>query len=316
MTALTWSPTIEFVRQTIADEGQLRLIIAPFIKIDALRDLVDECDDTSQLQVVVRWTRRDLVAGVSDVEIYPYLKERKIALFRHPSIHLKLLVYNQSLAFHTSSNVTRKGLGLALQSNVEIGCPVTLEPGDWINLRGLLSTSQEVDDHMYEQARKYVQENKKPLGGLPPLTLTPAKEKQFSRDALPASESPELLYRFYSGELATDQLLDESPEFVHDLMLYSIPNGLSEADFFSKLEDAFRAQPFIMSLVQFIRESRSARFGAVNAWITENCSDSPRPYRRDLKTTTRHLYNWLSYFYDEITWNTPNYSMVIYWKEG
>jgi hypothetical protein len=79
MTALTWSPTIEFVRQTIANEGQLRLIISPFIKIDALRELVEECEDTSQLQVVVRWTSSDLAAGVSDVEIYPYLKERKIA---------------------------------------------------------------------------------------------------------------------------------------------------------------------------------------------------------------------------------------------
>lgn len=314
MTALTWSPTIEFVRQTIADEGQLRLVISPFIKLDALRELIDECSDTTELQVVVRWQPSDLVAGVSDVEIYPYLKEKEIALFRHTSIHLKLLVYNRSLAFHTSGNVTRKGLGLAPRNNVEIGCPVTLERGDWSNLLGLLALSEEVDDHMYDQALKYAQDNKRSIEGLPPLNLTPAKAKEFSRNSLPASESPEQLYKFYAGEVALDRSLDESPEFVHDLMLYSIPNGLDEERFFSMLGEHFKSSPFTKSLVEFIREQGSARFGAVNGWITEKCSDSPRPYRRDLKTTTRHLYEWLAYFYDEITWDTPNYSMVIYWN--
>lgn len=313
MTALTWSPTIEFVRQTIADEGQLRLVISPFIKLDALRELIDECIDTTELQIVVRWQPSDLVSGVSDVEIYPYLKEKRIALFRHTSIHLKLLVYNRSLAFHTSGNVTRKGLGLASESNVEIGCPVTLERGDWHNLLGLLALSEEVDDHMYEQALKYAQDNKRPLEGLPPLNLTPAKAKEFSRDSLPACESPEQLYRFYAGKLASGQSLEESPEFVHDLMLYSIPNGLNEAEFLAMLADHFKSSPFVVELVNFIQEQGSARFGAVNAWITEKCSDSPRPYRRDLKTTTRHLYNWLSFFFDQISWDQPNVSMVIYW---
>ena len=63
-TALVWSPTVDFVRQTIANEGQLRLIIAPFIKLEALMTLVDACEDISPLQVVVRWQPGDLVSGV------------------------------------------------------------------------------------------------------------------------------------------------------------------------------------------------------------------------------------------------------------
>lgn len=316
MTALTWSPTINFVRQTIANEGRLRLIVAPFIKIDALRELVDECKDVSDLQVVVRWQPADLVTGVSDVEIYPFLREKGVALFRHPSIHLKLLVYNQSLAFHTSGNVTQKGLGLTDKGNVEVGCPVTLDHGDWDELLNVLALSEEVDEQMYDQALQYSRENKREVGKLPELNLHPAQSKRFSLDSLPASESPETLFRFYSGEPDARQSLDDSPAFVHDLMLFAIPKGLEGPDFFALLEANFKASEFIQAMVSFIRSEESARFGAVNSWIAENCSDTPRPYRRDVKTTTRRLYTWLEYFYEEVSWDTPNYSMVVYWNRS
>lgn len=49
----------------------------PDLLLDALRDLIDECNDTSQLQVAVRWDASDLVSGASDVEIYPYFKRKE-----------------------------------------------------------------------------------------------------------------------------------------------------------------------------------------------------------------------------------------------
>lgn len=316
MTALTWSPTIDFVRQMIASEGRLRLVVAPFIKLDALRELVEECEDVSDLQVVVRWHPADLVTSVSDVEIYPFLKDKGVALFRHSSIHLKLLVFNQSFAFHTSGNVTRKGLGLAERGNVEVGCLVTLDDGDWSELLNVLALSEEVDEHMYEQALQYSKENQREVGHLPELNLCPAQSKKFSLDSLPATESPETLFRFYSGEPDARQSLDDSPAFVHDLILFAIPKGLDRLSFFDLLEANFKASEFIQALVAFIQTEESARFGAINSWISENCSDTPRPYRRDIKTTTRRLYTWLEFFYAEISWDTPNYSMVVYWNRS
>ena len=311
---LIWSPTVDFVRRSIATQKQLLLVVAPFIKLDALKELLNECEDISQLQVVVRWKASDLVAGVSDVEIYPYLKEIEVPLFRHTSIHLKLLVFNQSLAFHTSGNITKKGLGLIKHGNVEIGCSVQLGRSDWTNLINLLADGEEIDATMYEQARKYAEDHRESTKTLPPMILKPAQEKEFSKDALPASESPEALFQFYSANTASGPPIEESAEFIHDIIIYSIPAELAESEFYTVLGERFRTHPFTLSLVSYIQSEGSVRFGAVNAWITEHCSDSPRPYRRDMKTTTRHLYNWLTYFYDEISWDTPNYSMVIYWN--
>lgn len=70
-----------------------------------------------------------------------------------------------------------------------------------------------------------------------------------------------------------------------------------------------------MDLVEFIKEQKSARFGAVNDWIHSKCSDVPLPYRWEIKENTNILYNWLDYFFDEIRWDVPGVrSQVIYWE--
>ncbi len=315
MNTLTWSPTISCISQTIANKGQLRLIVSPYIKLNALRAILRECKDTSQLQVVVRWQSSDLLNGVTDADIYPYLRDKRIPLFRHTSIHLKLFIFNRSTAFHTSGNVTSKGLGLLPQSNLEIGCLVTLTTTDWNKLFALLSQSEQMDDQMYEQSKQYILDNQKHRQSLPSLTLSPSKLKEFTTHSLPASENPMLLYEFYSSELHTaGEWLDQSPEFVHDLFLYSIPTGLTQKQFFLTLEQNFKSNAFTRSLVVFLQRRHSASFGTITSWLANTCADSPRPFRRDLKTTTRHLYNWLAFFYNEISWNKPNYSMVIYWN--
>ena len=316
MNALTWSPTIDCIRRTLASEGHLRLIVSPFIKLQALRALIRECKDTSQLQVVVRWQPSDLLNGATDPSIYPFLRDKGIPLFRHKSIHLKLFVFNRSLAFHTSGNVTSRGLGLVPRGNLEIGCLVTLKADDWTNLFGLLSLSEEIDDQMFQQAQQFVEENRHLRESLPPMNLYPAKKKEFSTQSLPACESPQLLYKFYSDKLfSADDWLDESPEFIHDLLLYSVPPGLNESHFYSTLEKNFMANSFTKSMVNYLRSQGSISFGAVTAWLANTCADSPRPYRRDLKTITRHLYNWLAFFYSEISWKRPKYSMVLYWND-
>jgi hypothetical protein len=146
------------------------------------------------------------------------------------------------------------------------------------------------------------------------MILKPAEEKEFSKASLPTSESPVSLFKFYSGQMDQDHDAEELAEYVHDIVAYSIPEGLNEADFFDELGSSFKNHPFVSELVEYIRNEGSLPFGAVKAWIAKHCSDTPRPYPRDLIKTTRHLYDWLSYFFDEITWDTPNYSMVIYWK--
>jgi len=311
---LVWTPTINYVSKKIQENKQLLFIIAPFIKLDALRSLLDHCEDVSALKVIVRWDGSDIANRVSDLEIYEELTRRGVPLYRHPSIHLKVLVFNQNWAFHTSGNITRKGLGLASKSNVEIGAQIRLTTNDWIELYRLLEDATHIDDRLYEVACRYRDGNASTTDTTPPLVLDSANDKQFSKLSLPAIQSPIDLYKIYQNP---EQFIDESDTyaaFVHDILLYEIPLNLNSEDFFSRLDENFKDHFFIRAISTFIENEGSVRFGRVNSWLTDQCSDKPAPYRWELKSSTNKLYNWLDHFYEEITWDVPgSHSQVIYW---
>ena len=314
---LVWTPTINYVSNKIKENKQLLFIIAPFIKLDALRSLLDHCEDVSALKVIVRWDGSDIANKVSDLEIYEELTRRGVPLYRHPSIHLKVLVFNQNWAFHTRGNITKKGLGLASNSNVEIGAQIRLTTNDWIELYSLLEDAVHIDDRLYEVACRYRDNNSSTTDTTPPLVLDSSDNKEFSMLSLPAIQSPCDLYQIYRNP---EQFIDESDTyaaFVHDIHLYGVPPNLNSEDFYSRLGANFKKHSFIQATSTFIRNEGSVRFGRVNSWLAEHCSDKPAPYRSDLKLTTNKLYDWLDYFYDEISWNVPgDRSQVIYWERN
>jgi len=311
---LIWNPVHTYIEERICENQQVRFLISPFIKLAALKRLIELCDDLSQLKVVARWDKSDLISGASDLDIYPFLKELKIPLFIHPHIHLKLFVFDDQWAFHTSGNITKKGLGLSYKHNIEIGVHVSLNHDDWKNIYSLLEESRRVDDDLYAKAKKYVDEHARDQPKLPPLKIHEVDSKPFSRLSLPASDHPDILFTFYK-----DNSAKQSPvaSHMHDMLLYHIPPNLDRDDFFDHLRDRFTNQPFIIALATFIREAEDARrFGEVTAWLQDNCTDRPTPYRWELKEVTARLYDWLEYFFDEISWNIPGQrSQVIRWSE-
>lgn len=84
---LVWSPTYQYLKDKIHEKKQLYLLISPFIKLEALKSLVEICDDISNLKIVVRWSGKDILSQVTDIEIYPYLKDKAIPLYINPSVH-------------------------------------------------------------------------------------------------------------------------------------------------------------------------------------------------------------------------------------
>lgn len=279
--------------------------------MDALEALLKHFDN-SKLQVITSWTDSSLASGVSDPNVHAVLKEMDVPLYINDNIHLKLFIFEDEIAFHTSANITAKGLGLGANRNVEIGCQLTLVRNDWLHINDLLDTSSRVTDEMYLKAQQYVDDNKNLCPPLPPLVL-PASVgiHPYSRQSLPQCKSPEELWNFYSG-IACD---DAPSACIHDLWVYKVTKEhKSKAEFFHQLGNNFRTQPFVKALVAYLEERKSLSFGAVNSWITNSCSDRPTPSRWEVKPATNKLYNWLTCFYNEISWSKPNHSQVIFWN--
>jgi len=51
------------------------MIVAPFIRKNALLSLLKNCENPNEISVITRWTGEDIVSGVSDLDVYPLLKE-------------------------------------------------------------------------------------------------------------------------------------------------------------------------------------------------------------------------------------------------
>jgi phosphatidylserine/phosphatidylglycerophosphate/cardiolipin synthase-like enzyme len=307
---LQWTPLFESIIQV---GGKCNLLIAPFIQTDALIALLQHFDN-SKLQVITSWTASSLATGVSDPRVYKVLKEMQVPLYIHPNIHLKLFVFDDNVGFHTSANITRKGLGLVPNSNIEVGVHLPLELNDWLRINDLLETSHRVTDQVYTKAQRYVDENKNTSPPLPPFELPIICEVHpFSRQALPQSPTPDDLWAFYrNGSAGTTP----RAAYFHDLWLYGITKGnLSREDFQKRLGEAFRSHPFVEAIVTLLKDRGTLHFGAVNAWITNSCSDRPTPSRWEIKPATQRLYEWLTCFFDEVSWSRPNVSQIITWTD-
>jgi len=312
---LIWQPLYKEIEDQVSSGDKVLLLIAPYIKLGPLKSILNSCRHTDQIKIVSRWAPQDIISSVSDLSIYPFLKENKIPLYINSKIHLKLYIYRSNRGFHTSGNITSAGLGYGENNNIELGCNVNLSSSDWQEVYSIIENSLIVDDTVYEVYIKYLNDNKDKRPPLPKLILPKDPIKEYSINRLPATDTPVDLWKYYS-----DRNSIEDPELVqkaiHDLVLYGLGKAELDKEMFLRcLERAFKSESFIRDLALMIKESGSCRFGAVNDWIHRKCMDVPLPYKWELKENTRTLYAWLSTFYKEIEWNVPGkHSQVIYWK--
>ena len=312
---IIWSPLKDYLIPKLQTSKGVQIIIAPFIQKAAIENLVEACPNVSQLRVITRWNARDIAAGVSDLEVYPYLKSKGVKLYLHKTIHLKVFVLDENIAFVASGNVTGRGLGLHDKlANVEAGCEVPLTLSDWMKIHEILGDSIAVDDELFNKAKAFKMSVPSQIVELPELNLDPASTKEFSWLSLPATDNPEALFGFYYTLNSGTVPVDDVAIFMHDLALYHIPTGLSKEQFMALLRRRFKEHTFVMAIVDLLKKEKTARFGLVNEWLQNNCLDKPTPYRWELKSTTRRLYDWLAFFYPEITWDQPNRSMILRWK--
>ena len=314
MSGLVWQPLHVAIDARAAGGDHLFWIVAPFVKLDALERLFEATRPAPGLKLICRWRPGDLIAGVSDLEVFDYLKSNGCELYVNQQIHLKLFAFDSNVAISTSANVTLRGLGyVALDvANIEVGSEVKLSSEDWINLYRVIRGSRLITAELYARYREYVEANPKPpeVAAVPDL-LGPTK--MFSLASLPATDSPEALEQFYFSPTAFGQRAEAVRRAYQDLATFEIPSGLTHAEFAEVLGDAFRRSAFVVEFVDYLRAERSLRFGAVNAWIHEHCEDVPLPYRWEIKSTTHAFYNWLAHFIPEVTWDRPHHSQVIYW---
>ena len=268
------------------------LIFCPYIKINTLKGLFE--DKNNIKSVYVRWEPKDLIGGSSDIEIYPFLKERGIPLFRNPRIHLKAYLDDYFRCFLTTANISSRALNLPPHDsyNYEIGTIVeNLDFQDRLYFSMIENESMLITDSIYLQIKEQ-------LSNFPKEDLTQDFElklknpdKAFLISSLPLSENVEILYQIYLEQGEHDKETVNCA--LHDLALYKIPFGLNYSDFRNQLSFSFFNQEFVKSFLKNLEFNGEIYFGSAKEWIHKNCEDVPLPRRWEITRNIQILYRWI-----------------------
>ena len=260
------------------------LVISPFINCDTLAKLLE---NSSNVIIVTSWRADHLVQGVSSLDLYPLSKEKGWKLYIHNRIHAKIYSMSLSSCYLGSANCTENAL-FDPNGNIEcmMYCP-ELSTYDRHELNRLLHESKLVDDRVYDTFVKWYEK-------LDKINIShecgPDLEEidTFSIFNLPATDNPELLWDYQKTESA-----DRNDRVEHDFAIFGpvIPCNSREV-FMQTISDIFFKSPFVMKALEQITDE-GISFGAMSAWIQNNCADVPVPYRKDIKVLVHNLFCWV-----------------------
>ena len=291
-----------------------------YIRTEQLKELNI---DNKINSVVVRWEIRDLHQGASDLDLYHYCKENKIALYRNTRIHLKCLRNNRDEIFLGSANITGRGIGERSNTfNFELSSLNKLtEFADLLYLDKLISKSEYVTEDLFQEIKKKVEsleEFKKLEEEYQKVDImTERKESDyFLISELPMFKNVKGLYN------AAQNINELSPLdrqcVSHDLATYDLGINMSEEEFYADLKKVFNSHKFIVNLKMRIKEDRrrSLNYGGVVRWITENTTTVPTPISWELKEqqVVNILYEWICFFDSDFVVERPRHSEVIFYQ--
>ena len=174
------------------------VIVAPFIKRDALEKLLDPVTPDLDLTVISRFKISDIVAGVTDIDIIDVVRSfgNNSRVLICPNLHAKYYRADNAVLVG-SANVTMAGLGFARHENLEfLGSPNNEVAGFE---RLLIEKSKPVTEEILYAIKLAVKE----ISMHDAETFTP---KPLSDFWVPRCKSPENLFQVYRSIGSPDEL--------------------------------------------------------------------------------------------------------------
>ena len=260
-------------------------IIAPFVKIDALRSLIDVIPSAVHLRCVTRWLTREIAVGVSDPEVLDVLEERgDFSLSLVDRLHAKLYIAgNRCLV--GSANVTLAGLGEGeADGNIEV---LVETPADD---PAIVATLDEISQ-AGRPATRAIARSARVLADS--LAGEAASSVEFAAPWFPASRRPEYAFHFYSrppnGYVGTaDRVL------LADLAKSNVSPGLGESEFRDAIRNLLAAIPIAQVVLKSSEDMTFTRADA-HAHLEGLAGD-----RFSVNDLWIAFLNWMAHFYSDV----------------
>lgn len=277
------------------------LIVAPYIKRPILDLLISECAGSVDLTVITVWELADLVAGVSDLDVWHSVRERRdTRLYLCPSLHAKYYRADERVLVG-SANITASALGLGKSPNLELLVQLYKDEAGFAGF----------EDELYSRCIMVTSELHQEFSNtLARLTSQPSAQFPVNPcdDLLtmhhswtPKTRYPDNLFRYYCGKL--DELTAAAKlTCSEDLRALKVPESLTEEQFNYCIRKRMESHHTFLELLEFGRSSK--RFGEVRAFLSrmgaQNGESAWQIWMRWLKKFTPDRFEFWEAGYSEI----------------
>jgi hypothetical protein len=272
------------------------LLVAPFIKLSALTRTLNAVPAGVPVQCVTRWEPLEILAGVSDPEIWDLLRHRPNTVLRlRMSLHGKLFRADQRCLVG-SANLTDSALGWSRRPNLELLVPMSaaderITEFEW----QLLSRSVVVDQSIYDGTMTAVDALRR-AGILFPALTAPDEGQEPSSNIeawLPTCRTPDRLYDAYHGR--SDRMLSSAFEdALLDLSVLNPPSGLDREGFKSYVVSKLEQHPLIHEFDKFVATARTSE--EVATYVASNITLLAEPPAAEVADI---LKRWLLTFFPD-----------------
>lgn len=266
------------------------LIVAPFIKVEPISRLLGCIDANVEKTIVTRWRCADVLAGVSDLEVFSVASRHKAELLLCRDLHAKLYAADGSCLVG-SANITSVALGWRSPANVELMVPVSrtdphVAAFEQDLLRRSKAASKDQHDSLLELVRRMEDAGRKIefQDGEPRVAVLQASW-------VPKARSPEDLYRAYGGEEDTSfGLFRALKEEVAEL---GVVEGLSRQAFYAWVGEAISQTPLVRGVTEMIGSEGQVTEEGLSRILDQN---GLREVAVDVRDLLEVLERWLSEF--------------------
>ena len=271
------------------------VLVAPFIKAETFRRVLDAIPDAGQQIVcVTRWQPEDIMDGVCDLEIFEIVSNRANGkLWKHPNLHAKYFRADQSCLIG-SANLTGRALGWRVPTNLELLVELDanrpgLQAWETSLMRDCIPVTTEMRDSVGREADQLASRRPK----LPSMDVE--REDDPSSQWIPLCPSPERLFKIYTGEVDDAEMVKSTFEFAQrDLRVLGPPNGYSEKLFRKHVADRMQK----LEVIQKVVGASSAGLSDVQA--VELIIDYVEPAATiDAGDVWKVLKRWMMHFFPE-----------------
>ena len=254
--------------------AQQIVVVAPYIKADALARILANVGPSAILTCVTRWNPHDLALGASDAECRTIVTERGGSFRLHPSLHAKYYRIDDVILIG-SANLTASALGWSPQPNLEILCRAGDDFDACIFEQELMKSAREINDKEFARwsaisqikSRNDAQifDRHDPLATWMPSTRDP--------------RNLELAYQDREDDIAS---YDEQQAAQRDLQHLQFPPGMTADEVCAWTATCLFAAPFTSSVMRL----QGMEVPAASRLLADSYSLNVTEARRHMETVT------------------------------